>query len=171
MFSEEEQHQLQSFLNNLESVDTDIKGKFVCAGGREQSIDAVTDNVATASNTSKLKSKKADKKRMTPYDKRTRSPSADEQQQQQQPTSPLSPTSLPQQQQGRSKAGRARKPAHELLSEDQKKANHIASEQKRRANIRIGFDQLVDMVPALDNCHRSEALILQKCNVYMCVCG
>ncbi|KAF1800749.1 hypothetical protein FB192DRAFT_1121286 [Mucor lusitanicus] len=154
MFSEEEQHQLQSFLNNLESVDTDIK-----------------DNVATASNTSKLKSKKADKKRMTPYDKRTRSPSADEQQQQQQPTSPLSPTSLPQQQQGRSKAGRARKPAHELLSEDQKKANHIASEQKRRANIRIGFDQLVDMVPALDNCHRSEALILQKCNVYMCVCG
>lgn len=61
------------------------------------------------------------------------------------------------------KSGRARKPAHELLSEDQKKANHIASEQKRRANIRIGFDQLVDMVPALDSCHRSESLILQKC--------
>ena len=61
------------------------------------------------------------------------------------------------------KSGRARKPAHELLSEDQKKANHIASEQKRRANIRIGFDQLVDMVPELDSCHRSESLILQKC--------
>jgi hypothetical protein len=60
-------------------------------------------------------------------------------------------------------SGRARKPAHELLSEEQKKANHIASEQKRRANIRIGFDQLVNIVPALDSCHRSESLILQKC--------
>ncbi|SAM03732.1 hypothetical protein [Absidia glauca] len=39
-------------------------------------------------------------------------------------------------------SGRGRKPAHELLSDDQKKANHIASEQKRRANIRLGFDQL-----------------------------
>ncbi|KAL9546180.1 hypothetical protein MBANPS3_006791 [Mucor bainieri] len=149
MFSEEEQHQLQSFLDNLESVDTDIKVT-------EESPHVAT----TASNTgttSKFKSKKAEKQRMTPYDKRVRSPSTDEQQQQ-----PSSPTSPSQQQQGRSKAGRARKPAHELLSEDQKKANHIASEQKRRANIRIGFDQLVDMVPALENCHRSEALILQK---------
>ncbi|GAA5807427.1 hypothetical protein MFLAVUS_000788 [Mucor flavus] len=60
------------------------------------------------------------------------------------------------------RSGRARKPAHELLSDTQKKANHIASEQKRRANIRIGFDQLVDIVPALDSCHRSESLILQK---------
>ncbi|CAO3638308.1 unnamed protein product [Mucor fragilis] len=99
---------------------------------------------------------------MTPYDKTVRSPSTDEQQ----PMSPSSPTSPPQQQ-GRAKAGRARKPAHELLSEDQKKANHIASEQKRRANIRIGFDQLVDMVPALDSCHRSEALILQKSVEYI----
>ncbi|GAN06187.1 helix-loop-helix DNA-binding domain-containing protein [Mucor ambiguus] len=150
MFSEEEQHQLQSFLSNLESADTDMK---VAEG---------SSNVATSYNTSTSKSKKADKKRMTPYDKRVRSPSADEQQQQ-----PTSPTSPPHQQQGRSKAGRARKPAHELLSEDQKKANHIASEQKRRANIRIGFDQLVDMVPALDNCHRSEALILQKSVEYI----
>ncbi|KAK4512545.1 uncharacterized protein ATC70_003248 [Mucor velutinosus] len=153
MFSEEEQHQLQSFLDNLESVDTDIKEG--------------SSNVAT---TSKSKSKKADKKRMTPYEKRMRSPSTDEQRQQ--VTSPSSPISLPQQQQqqqqqGRSKAGRARKPAHELLSEDQKKANHIASEQKRRANIRIGFDQLVEMVPALDSCHRSEALILQKSVKYI----
>ncbi|KAI8078630.1 uncharacterized protein BX664DRAFT_36239 [Halteromyces radiatus] len=60
-------------------------------------------------------------------------------------------------------SGRGRKPAHELLSEDQKKANHIASEQKRRANIRIGFDQLVDIVPTLNECQRSESLILQKC--------
>ncbi|CAO3594007.1 unnamed protein product [Absidia cylindrospora] len=60
-------------------------------------------------------------------------------------------------------SGRGRKPVHELLSDDQKKANHIASEQKRRANIRIGFDQLVDIVPNLNECQRSESLILQKC--------
>ncbi|ORX53574.1 hypothetical protein DM01DRAFT_310416 [Hesseltinella vesiculosa] len=58
--------------------------------------------------------------------------------------------------------GRGKKPPHELLSDEQKKANHIASEQKRRANIRIGFDQLVDIVPTLSHCHRSESLILQK---------
>lgn len=61
------------------------------------------------------------------------------------------------------RTGRGRKPPHELLSEAQKKANHIASEQKRRANIRIGFDQLVDMVPTLSHSHRSESVILQKC--------
>lgn len=56
-----------------------------------------------------------------------------------------------------------RKQAHELLSDDQKRANHIASEQKRRANIRIGFEKLVDIVPTLSNGYKSEALILQKC--------
>lgn len=56
-----------------------------------------------------------------------------------------------------------KKTSHELLSDDQKKANHIASEQKRRANIRIGFEKLIDIVPTLSNGHRSEALILQKC--------
>ncbi|KAI8639456.1 hypothetical protein BD408DRAFT_349871 [Parasitella parasitica] len=89
---------------------------------------------------------------MAPYQKKAPSPSAEASH----TSSSFHATA------GRSKAGRVRKPAHELLSEDQKKANHIASEQKRRANIRIGFDQLVDMVPTLDNCHRSEALILQK---------
>ncbi|KAI9023747.1 hypothetical protein CLU79DRAFT_700802 [Phycomyces nitens] len=63
--------------------------------------------------------------------------------------------------------GRGRKPPHELLTEDQKKANHIASEQKRRANIRVGFDQLVDIVPTLSHCHRSESLILQKSADYI----
>ncbi|KAG0229061.1 hypothetical protein BGW42_001830 [Actinomortierella wolfii] len=57
---------------------------------------------------------------------------------------------------------RAKKPHHELLTEAEKKANHIASEQKRRQNIRIGFDSLVEIVPTLSDCHRSEALILQK---------
>ncbi|KAM6490558.1 hypothetical protein JOM56_013901 [Amanita muscaria] len=36
-----------------------------------------------------------------------------------------------------------------LLSPSQKKANHIQSEQKRRANIRRGYDALCDTVPAL----------------------
>ncbi|KAG0003186.1 hypothetical protein BGZ79_001469 [Entomortierella chlamydospora] len=55
-----------------------------------------------------------------------------------------------------------KKAPHELLTDAEKKANHIASEQKRRQNIRIGFDSLVEIVPTLSECHRSEALILQK---------
>lgn len=65
-----------------------------------------------------------------------------------------------------SRGGRGKKPPHELLTEAEKKANHIASEQKRRQNIRVGFDQLVDIVPTLSQCHRSEALILQKCEYF-----
>jgi hypothetical protein len=61
--------------------------------------------------------------------------------------------------------GRNKKAPHELLTEAEKKANHIASEQKRRQNIRIGFDQLVDIVPTLSQNHRSEAMILQKCTL------
>ncbi|KAI9025266.1 hypothetical protein CLU79DRAFT_744780, partial [Phycomyces nitens] len=63
------------------------------------------------------------------------------------------------------KSGRerkCRKAAHELLTDAEKKANHIASEQKRRQNIRLGFDQLIEIVPSLHNGNRSEALILQK---------
>ncbi|KAI8144948.1 hypothetical protein BJV82DRAFT_499247, partial [Fennellomyces sp. T-0311] len=57
---------------------------------------------------------------------------------------------------------RSRKAPHELLTEAEKKANHIASEQKRRQNIRLGFDQLIEIVPSLNHGNRSEALILQK---------
>ncbi|KAF9182506.1 hypothetical protein BGZ49_004722, partial [Haplosporangium sp. Z 27] len=57
---------------------------------------------------------------------------------------------------------KSKKGPHELLTDAEKKANHIASEQKRRQNIRIGFDSLVEIVPTLSECHRSEALILQK---------
>ncbi|KAI9005847.1 hypothetical protein CLU79DRAFT_840935 [Phycomyces nitens] len=57
---------------------------------------------------------------------------------------------------------RHRKAPHELLTDAEKKANHIASEQKRRQNIRLGFDQLIDSVPSLHHGNRSEALILQK---------
>ncbi|KAI8055418.1 hypothetical protein BDF22DRAFT_600453, partial [Syncephalis plumigaleata] len=62
---------------------------------------------------------------------------------------------------------RPKKPQHELLSESEKKANHIASEQKRRQNIRVGFASLTSMVPTLSQCSRSEALILQKSVEYI----
>ncbi|KAJ2776777.1 Transcription factor [Coemansia interrupta] len=55
----------------------------------------------------------------------------------------------------------------ELLTEDEKKANHIASEQKRRQNIRTGYDQLIQIVPTLTPSQRSEALILQKTVEYI----
>ncbi|KAF2017937.1 hypothetical protein BU24DRAFT_460927 [Aaosphaeria arxii CBS 175.79] len=48
-----------------------------------------------------------------------------------------------------------------LLSEDQKKSNHIRSEQKRREAIREGFDKLAAVVPGLDGMGRSEALVLE----------
>ncbi|EKM58248.1 uncharacterized protein PHACADRAFT_90008, partial [Phanerochaete carnosa HHB-10118-sp] len=46
------------------------------------------------------------------------------------------------------------KPA--LLSPSQKKANHIQSEQKRRANIRKGYEALCEAVPALREAIRTE---------------
>ncbi|CDS14313.1 hypothetical protein LRAMOSA06483 [Lichtheimia ramosa] len=76
-------------------------------------------------------------------------------------TSCSTPTPTQQQPQPR-KQRRPRKAPHELLSEAEKKANHIASEQKRRQNIRLGFEQLIEVVPALSQGNRSEALILQK---------
>jgi hypothetical protein len=43
-----------------------------------------------------------------------------------------------------------------LLSPSQKKANHIQSEQKRRANIRRGYEKLCETVPALREALREE---------------
>ncbi|KAF8591054.1 hypothetical protein K439DRAFT_1327816 [Ramaria rubella] len=43
-----------------------------------------------------------------------------------------------------------------LLSAQQKKANHIQSEQKRRANIRKGYEALCETVPALREAIREE---------------
>ncbi|PWN34309.1 uncharacterized protein FA14DRAFT_156975 [Meira miltonrushii] len=42
-----------------------------------------------------------------------------------------------------------KKQSHVLLTEAEKKANHIASEQKRRANIRKGYELLCSLVPSL----------------------
>lgn len=48
------------------------------------------------------------------------------------------------------------------LSEQEKKHNHIASEQKRRAAIREGFDRLTELVPGLEGQGRSEGVVLRK---------
>ncbi|KAF6754550.1 hypothetical protein DFP72DRAFT_812749 [Ephemerocybe angulata] len=55
---------------------------------------------------------------------------------------------------GSTTASGAAKPA--LLSPSQKKANHIQSEQKRRANIRRGYEALCETVPALREAIREE---------------
>lgn len=47
------------------------------------------------------------------------------------------------------------------LSEQEKKSNHIASEQKRRQAIREGFDAIADLVPGYKGHGRSEAHVLQ----------
>lgn len=47
------------------------------------------------------------------------------------------------------------------LTEQEKKANHIASEQKRRQAIREGFDRLASLVPGMEGQGRSEAVVLQ----------
>ncbi|TPX70351.1 hypothetical protein SpCBS45565_g01759 [Spizellomyces sp. 'palustris'] len=67
----------------------------------------------------------------------------------------------------RADANNAKKSGKQLLTEEEKRANHIESEKKRRQNIRTGFDQLVEIVPTLSQCHRSEALILQKAVEYV----
>ena len=43
-----------------------------------------------------------------------------------------------------------------LLTTSQKKANHIQSEQKRRANIRRGYEALCETIPALREAIRAE---------------
>ncbi|OBT39908.1 hypothetical protein VE00_09036 [Pseudogymnoascus sp. WSF 3629] len=53
------------------------------------------------------------------------------------------------------------------LSEHEKKANHIASEQKRRQAIREGFDRLTELVPGLEGQGRSESIVLNKTVSYM----
>lgn len=50
----------------------------------------------------------------------------------------------------------------ELLTEEEKRMNHIASEKKRRNNIRVAFETMTDLVPALNGTHFSKATILNK---------
>ncbi|SGZ54263.1 CIC11C00000001296 [Sungouiella intermedia] len=54
------------------------------------------------------------------------------------------------------------------LTEEQKKAHHIASEQKRRENIRAEFDHIVRLTPTLSEQEsRSELSILTKSANYI----
>lgn len=53
------------------------------------------------------------------------------------------------------------------LTEQEKKSNHIASEQKRRAAIREGFDRLTELVPGLEGQGRSESIVLNKTVEFM----
>jgi hypothetical protein len=53
------------------------------------------------------------------------------------------------------------------LTEQEKKNNHIASEQKRRQAIREGFDRLASLVPGMEGQGRSESLVLNAAIVYM----
>lgn len=53
------------------------------------------------------------------------------------------------------------------LTEQEKKNNHIASEQKRRQAIRDGFDRLADIVPGMSGQGRSEAVMLQATVTHM----
>ncbi|KAK9703252.1 hypothetical protein K7432_010839 [Basidiobolus ranarum] len=61
-----------------------------------------------------------------------------------------------------SKSDRLRKGNKELLTEEEKRANHIASEQKRRNMIRSGFRDLTEIVPALRDMNNSKSTILFK---------
>jgi heteromeric Ino2p/Ino4p transcription factor len=53
------------------------------------------------------------------------------------------------------------------LTDQEKKNNHIASEQKRRQAIREGFDRLADIVPGMKGQGRSENLVLQNTIDYL----
>lgn len=60
------------------------------------------------------------------------------------------------------------KPKGELLSKEERKANHIACEKKRREAIRTEYSKIVELVPGLDVAHsRSEALVLEKTVDYL----
>lgn len=56
----------------------------------------------------------------------------------------------------------------ELLTEEQKKKNHIVSESRRRDNIRLQFDKLVELVPTLTPLFaRSEHVIMSRTAEYI----
>lgn len=57
-------------------------------------------------------------------------------------------------------ASSAVKPSRENLTEDQKRENHIKSEQKRRSLIRDGFEDLGELVPGLRGGGFSKSAVL-----------
>jgi hypothetical protein len=67
-----------------------------------------------------------------------------------------SPTSSSSRQHAQTQEGASSSSRSQLLSASQKRANHIQSEQKRRANIRRGYEALCDTIPALMEAIRKE---------------
>ncbi|KAK4197190.1 hypothetical protein QBC40DRAFT_107205 [Triangularia verruculosa] len=61
---------------------------------------------------------------------------------------------------GKRKKSTAAKPPRENLTEDQKRQNHIRSEQKRRNIIKLGFEKLNEIVPTVINQNLSKAGVL-----------
>ncbi|KAL9549249.1 hypothetical protein MBANPS3_005288 [Mucor bainieri] len=55
----------------------------------------------------------------------------------------------------------------DILTDDEKRVNHIASEQKRRNTIRLGFKELTDIIPTLKNINNSKSTILFKAVEYI----
>ena len=53
-------------------------------------------------------------------------------------------------------------PPRARLTEQEKKSNHIASEQKRRNAIRDGFDRLTELIPGCEGQGRSEGMVLNR---------
>ncbi|ORY63989.1 uncharacterized protein BCR38DRAFT_301822, partial [Pseudomassariella vexata] len=53
------------------------------------------------------------------------------------------------------------KPPRENLSDEQKRQNHILSEQKRRTLIKEGFEDLQEIIPNLKNGGYSKSAMLQ----------
>lgn len=53
------------------------------------------------------------------------------------------------------------------LSEQEKKNNHIQSEQKRRQAIREGFDELAELIPGFKGQGRSEAIVLEGATLHV----
>ncbi|KAE8147138.1 hypothetical protein BDV25DRAFT_160990 [Aspergillus avenaceus] len=62
----------------------------------------------------------------------------------------------------KSKLQQGSKPARENLTEEQKRSNHILSEQKRRNLIRQGFDDLCTLVPGLKGGGFSKSAMLTQ---------
>lgn len=59
------------------------------------------------------------------------------------------------------------KKKRELLTSEQKKANHVNSEQRRRSNIRNGFQTLCDYIPTLAGSNHSKSTVLSKACEYI----
>ncbi|KAI7879389.1 hypothetical protein K492DRAFT_148394, partial [Lichtheimia hyalospora FSU 10163] len=78
-----------------------------------------------------------------------------------------SPSPFDDHQSTRPTPARRNKPHKELLTEAEKRANHIASEQKRRTTIRTGFKDLTEIVPTLKNINNSKSTVLFKAVDYI----